>query len=276
MTRDNLDALFVDPGQQRRIAAEAEFGLREIGPAIAALQPGARVLEIGCGTGYLLARLASLNADLHFWGLEPLGKGFAQFGQVLDRIEASCANITVRRDEIESYGGEGEGFDLIFSVNVFEHLSDWRTALDRACSLLAPGGSIIILCPNYAIPYEPHFSIPILFSGPLTHKLLHRHIERIERERDAAGLWQSLNFITVPQMRRHCRGRGYGLSFDKRMLGNMLDRLDTDAEFAARQANIARLARWLNRLGVGALSRRMPASLSPYMKATVTAQRRSR
>ena len=46
----------------------------------------------------------------------------------------------------------------------------------------------------------------------------------------------------------------------------MLLRLDTDPEFAKRQARIAGFARLLNRIGIVALLRRLP----PYMKAVLT------
>lgn len=50
----------------------------------------------------------------------------------------------------------------------------------------------------------------------------------------------------------------------------MLLRLDTDPEFAKRQARIAGFARLLNRIGIVALLRRLPPAASPYMKAVLT------
>lgn len=233
---------------------------------VVALPPGARVLEVGCGTGFLLARLAAERPDLAFTGLEPIGPGFAAFAGTLARIKAAHGNVAIHHDGIETFT-DTQGFDLIFSVNVFEHVADWRLAIDNAVGLLVPQGQMVILCPNYAIPYEPHFRIPIIGTPALTRRIFARTIDRIEAE--ATGLWQSLNFISVPALRRHCRRRGHALRFDGSVLPDMLARLDTDPEFARRQVAIAGIARLLDRIGVVALLHRLPAAASPYMKAVL-------
>ncbi|MBC2836288.1 class I SAM-dependent methyltransferase [Paragemmobacter straminiformis] len=259
--------LFTDPAERARILAEAQFGLDQIGPLIAALPAGARVLEVGCGTGFLLARMAAMRPDLGFTGLEPIGPGFAAFADTLARIKAAQTNVAIYHDGIETFS-DARGFDLVFSVNVFEHVADWRQAVDNGMALLVTGGRKVILCPNYAIPYEPHFRIPIIGTPALTRRLFSRSIARIEAQ--SPGLWQSLNFISLPALRRHCRQNGHDIRFDANILPDMLLRLDTDPEFAQRQARIAGVARLLNRIGIVALLRRLPPVASPYMKAVLT------
>ena len=56
---------------------------------------------------------------------------------------------------------------FIFCVNVFEHVDDWRHFLDWASKNLNENGQFIVLCPNYGIPYESHFKIPIIFNKRL-------------------------------------------------------------------------------------------------------------
>ncbi|GMB81071.1 methyltransferase domain-containing protein [Shinella zoogloeoides] len=263
--------LFSDPVERSRISAEAAFGLNEIRDAFEALPVGARVLEVGCGTGFLLASLAGLRPDLSLFGLEPLGKGFAAFETTLARIEAAFGNLTIYRVGVEDFAlpdGE-EPFDMIFSINVFEHLDDWPRAVANTATLLAPGGRMIVLCPNYAVPYEPHFGIPIIGGPKWTRRLFARHIDKIEQKNNARGLWDSLNFITAPALRRECRRLGIDLAFDKGVMARMLMRLDSDAEFRNRQAAVTGVARLLRMFGVGALFQRLPAALSPYMKAIV-------
>jgi 2-polyprenyl-3-methyl-5-hydroxy-6-metoxy-1,4-benzoquinol methylase len=53
-------------------------------------------------------------------------------------------------------------FDLIFSNNVFEHVRDVQAALATLGALLRPGRVMVHNCPNYDVPYEPHFGIPLL------------------------------------------------------------------------------------------------------------------
>jgi MPBQ/MSBQ methyltransferase len=52
-------------------------------------------------------------------------------------------------------------FEAITFWNVLEHVPDIRPLLDRAAALLAPGGAIYALCPNYAaFRKEAHYQVP--------------------------------------------------------------------------------------------------------------------
>lgn len=262
---------FADAAQYARIRAEAEFALSEISADIMALPTGARVLEIGCGTGYLLARLSLLRPDLSLSGLEPIGSGFASFEPTLDRIAAEFPSVSIHRVPIEEFqpGPGAMKFDYVFSLNVFEHLADWRKAVQQVAHLLAPKGKMLVLCPNYRVPYEPHFGIPVIGSPALTYRLFRNRIAHVEHVNNADGLWRSINFISVPALRRQCRELNLMAHFERGMLAKMLVRLTADPEFSARQARIAGFAQLFRKLGGVALVRAMPADLDPYMKAYI-------
>ena len=67
-------------------------------------------------------------------------------------------------------------YDLIYCVNVFEHLNDWRKFLLVATEWLSKDGKIVILCPNYGFPYESHFRIPIFMNKAFTYKIFNSFI----------------------------------------------------------------------------------------------------
>lgn len=105
------------------------------------LQPGDRLLDIGCGWGSLI-----LHAASHY-GVSAVGVTLspAQAASARDRIEAAglggrCQVRVVDYRELE----EG-GFDAVASVGMYEHVAgrDYRAYADTAMRLLAPGGRFL-------------------------------------------------------------------------------------------------------------------------------------
>lgn len=106
--------------------------VRLAGPELAA--PGARILEIGCGQGNLLARLRQGAPNAVTLGTE------------LNRKAAALATekgLDVLCDDISSL--PASGFDVVCSVGVIEHVPSPREFLLEARRLLAPGG-ICLTC----------------------------------------------------------------------------------------------------------------------------------
>jgi ubiquinone/menaquinone biosynthesis C-methylase UbiE len=99
-----------------------------------------RILDIGCGTGYLLGRLAAR----------------APRAQVLAGIDAAPAMIEVARaaaadDRLRFVAGTAERlpwpaatFDLVVSTTSFDHWADQRAGLAQCARVLAPGGWLVL------------------------------------------------------------------------------------------------------------------------------------
>ena len=219
---------------------EAAFGYIQIRPYLAECREEARVLEVGSGPCVLLSQLKRDYPNFDVTGIEPIGPGFDRFEEVLETLSSEY-RFNLFRGGYEQFDAPG-AFDLIFSINVFEHLPDWRHFLGFAKERLAPGGKCVILCPNYGFPYESHFGLPIVFGKRTTHRLFRQRIERYENENDCRGLWSSLNFVTWNQVRRHAASAGLDVEFDTTVLTTMIERLGYDEAFAQRLASISRMA----------------------------------
>jgi SAM-dependent methyltransferase len=110
-----------------------------------ALPEGARILEIGCGTGHNLAMLK-------------------RFGRV-DAIEIDGAARAIAGKRLghavmsaplpELTGVEG-GYDLIALLDVLEHVEQDREALVGIASKLKPGGRILITVPAHPWMWSAH------------------------------------------------------------------------------------------------------------------------
>ena len=240
---------FTDPDYFKLCDEEAAFGFSEIAPLIAARGgEGLRCMEIGSGPGLLLGRLQTRFPQCRFEGLEPVGSGFGKTEAPLKIISAR-AHLDIHRCGYEGFVPSAP-YDLIFSINVFEHVNSWRDYLTRTRSWLTPGGTSVMLCPNYAFPWESHFRLPIIINKPTTQRVFADAITAYERDHDYDGLWASLNFVTKRAVIQFARSEGLSLTSDEKVMARVFQRLFTDPAFTERQRALAGIAKVLYRLGV--------------------------
>ena len=96
---------------------------------------GGRLLDFGCGTGYLLRRLAA-----HF---EAYGYDASPHARARCRLNAPDAVVL---EEWESIAADS--LDVIVSLHTLEHLPRPLPALQGLAARLAPGGLLLFVVPN--------------------------------------------------------------------------------------------------------------------------------
>lgn len=166
-------------------------------------------------------------------------------------------------------------WDLIFLVNVFEHLHDWCDFLDFVKESMFPGWGCVILCPDYSPLCEPIFRLPVLGNKSLTRTGLRKPIGAFESENDWEALCESLNFVMLRDARRATAQAVLKMTVRPQIVVEMTEGLETDAEFAKRQGSIAVLARQAKRSGVlhRLVDRPFVQNVMPYMKREMDVQR---
>ncbi|MHA6343927.1 bifunctional 2-polyprenyl-6-hydroxyphenol methylase/3-demethylubiquinol 3-O-methyltransferase UbiG [Roseivivax sp. CAU 1761] len=100
--------------------------------------PGRRVLDLGCGGGFMAEALAARGARVT--GLDPAAKAVA----------AAARHAAQEGLDIAYLAGRGEAlpfadaaFDIVVCVDVLEHVDDPARVLAEAARVLAPGGSFL-------------------------------------------------------------------------------------------------------------------------------------
>lgn len=106
---------------------------------------GRRVLEVGCGQGFIAAKLAS-RFDVVGLDISPFAIELA--GRLAPRARFFVADIAGNLPSEVALGG----FDLILARYVLEHLTAPAEALVRLAALLAPGGHLLFAVPNMKSP----------------------------------------------------------------------------------------------------------------------------
>ncbi|MDQ8728349.1 class I SAM-dependent methyltransferase [Bradyrhizobium sp. LHD-71] len=97
--------------------------------------PKGRLLDIGCYRGEFIYHMNELGWDAH--GIEFSSRPPNLFGQSI--FYGDIANAPFAE----------QSFDVVTIWAVFEHVYDPRHVLKQAHRLLRPGGTLIILVPNY-------------------------------------------------------------------------------------------------------------------------------
>lgn len=241
------------------LASEAALALtllRSLGP----LPASTRLLEVGAGPGVVAGILHAAGARLV--AIEPLIGGFELFAAVGAELAARVPGAAVtldRRTAAELDPARDGCFDVIFSINVLEHCRPLHPSLDALAAVLAPGGRMIHVCPNYRVPYEPHYAMPLVPLAPARTAALRPGLA-------GEPLWQSLNFITAGDVARFARRAGLDLHFRPGALADIVERLAVDPALARRQGLAGRIVRLIARAGgVGWMRALPPAWLTPMV-----------
>lgn len=164
---------------------------------VGALEPGARVLEVGAGDGKFVGLMR--DAGLDAWGLDPSPAA---------RSVAAGAGIEVLSAGVDDADVAPRSQDAVVLWHSLEHLEDPAAALRRIAGWSRPGGRLVVAVPNLAglqarlggdrwfhqdVPrHRTHFTPAGLAA------LLSRTGFRLERtrhllvEQNPLGMWQTL------------------------------------------------------------------------------------
>jgi SAM-dependent methyltransferase len=177
-------------------AVEVERHLRRVHDFLAPERRD-RILEIGCGRGFLtreVRRVAPATTGIDV-NPEAVSHSVTRGLRVMDARHLSFSDFA---------------FDKIYSFHVIEHIVDLALAFSEMDRVLAPGGRVLLVYP--AEPIHGLYVIPTalrLFGNPLrardlhVHKLSPRRLARflagtsLRVERSALHLLLTPQFVTV-------------------------------------------------------------------------------
>lgn len=99
-----------------------------------------RILDVGCGTGYVLRRLADrLPAAAELTGID-LAPGMIQTA----RDSATDDRLRFLIGAAERIPAPDGTFDLVISTTSFDHWQDQQAGLTECARVLAPGGHLVL------------------------------------------------------------------------------------------------------------------------------------
>lgn len=108
----------------------------------ARLADGQSILELGCGWGSLSLHMAATYPNAR---IVSVSNSQSQRAHITAEATArGLANLTVITADMNDFAPERVGFDRIVSVEMFEHMSNWRALLARSRAWLAADGRLFL------------------------------------------------------------------------------------------------------------------------------------
>lgn len=159
------------------LATRLLFGRRydEIARAIAAEAPeGGTVIDLGCGPGEIVVRLAALAPSLHLTGVdidaEMVARAQGKAERRLPRTDRHQPRFVVA--DATALPFADESVDLVVSSYAVHHLPDRHAARAEVMRVLRPGGRALIwdIVSPHGDPAAPEASTP-----PDAHQTPERH-----------------------------------------------------------------------------------------------------
>ncbi|UXA08408.1 class I SAM-dependent methyltransferase [Mycobacterium sp. SMC-2] len=156
--------------------------------AVATVTAPEYVLDVGCGTGYLLQLLARRYPNAkHLCGIDPA----PQMVSVATTL-ARDPRVSFKRGAAEELDYADRAFDLVLSTTSFDHWSDQLVGLMECARVLRPGGRLVLV---------DRFSMWRLPTLAVTRRRKARTRHRAERLLLQAGFrspkWQRLHAVII-------------------------------------------------------------------------------
>lgn len=106
------------------------------------LADGHTILELGCGWGSLSLHMAARYPRAR---IVAVSNSHSQRAYVTDQAKLrGLGNLTIVTADMNDFVPTTTGFDRIVSVEMFEHMSNWRALLARTRDWLAPDGRLFL------------------------------------------------------------------------------------------------------------------------------------
>ncbi|HVX20303.1 MAG TPA: class I SAM-dependent methyltransferase [Acidimicrobiales bacterium] len=165
--------------------------------AVATVPAPRRVLDVGCGTGYLLRALAGAFPDVdRLDGVDPAPSMVA-----VATASAQTGRLRCRSGVAEHLPYPDDTFDLVATVTSFDHWEDQRAGLAECARVLRPGGALVLV--DQFSPWSL-WSAPTLWAGRRGRARTVRRCTRLLQEAGfRSPVWHPVSMTLIKAVTAH-------------------------------------------------------------------------
>ena len=159
--------------------------------------------------------------------------------------------------------------DYLFAINVIEHVPEYGRLIVDALRLKHSDATLRLICPNYAIPYEPHMSIPVIFTKRHTWKNFKTRIINSTIP-NPVDFWQDLSWPSQRKLKRLLKQTMVLAEFSRDATDHYINRALSDPKFIERKGPFfGKLLKVFSAIAKH-LTRFIPMALIPIIDCRIT------
>jgi hypothetical protein len=165
---------------------------------------------------------------------EPEARGFTEMHLMREVIISNWVGKIPTVNFIDRYiNAETEldrPADYMFAINVIEHVPEYEQLIFNALRLKSESATLRLICPNYAIPYEPHLEIPIILTKNLTWRIFKKRISKSAIP-DSVDFWKDLSWPSQRKLKKLLKEMGVVAEFSRDATNHYIRRALHDTNF---------------------------------------------
>jgi ubiquinone/menaquinone biosynthesis C-methylase UbiE len=154
--------------------------------ALMDIQPGDRILDLGCGTGWASRRMARIATAGEIVGLDVADEML----RCAEQASSAFKNVRYAWGSAENIPEADNAFNKVLSVESFYYYADQGKALDELHRVMAPGAKLFILINlykdnHYSLRWVTELKVPVQTLSEAEYKtLLEKHgFKNVEAQR---------------------------------------------------------------------------------------------
>ena len=106
------------------------------------------ILDVGCGGGRTVSKLAAMAAEGHVYGIDHSAASVA-FARKLNRAGIESGRVEIEEASVSQLPFSGEMFDLVTAVETHFWWPDLPAGMQEIFRVLKPGGRVIVIAEVY-------------------------------------------------------------------------------------------------------------------------------
>ena len=128
--------------QEDTTFAESEEAMLALTCDRAELADGQRILELGCGWGSLTLWMAEHYPNAQITGVS--NSGTQREHIEAEAVRRNLPNVRVLTADMNEFEADPAAYDRVVSVEMFEHMKNYRRLMAKVAAWLKPGGQLFV------------------------------------------------------------------------------------------------------------------------------------